>query len=382
MVIVDLIGFGIVVPVLPFLAKQLGAGATALGVLVAAYSAAQFAMAPLWGRLSDRIGRRRVMLITVAGTALSLLALGLSRSLVAMLAARLLGGAFAGNLGVAAAYIADVTTEQERTRWMGLLGASFGVGFVLGPAIGGALAPFGYSVPMLAAAGLAGLNWIQAALRLREPPEHARADEAPPASRFAALRDPLVRRLCLAWLAFSLAVTQLETIFAYFMMDRFGYDAHQVAFILVGMAIVMGAIQGGGMRLLASHFGERALVIAGSLGLAACFALVPTVHSIGLLIAVLTGCAVSRAVVQPPLMSMASLAATAASRGAVMGTFQSSGSLARAVGPLLAGALYALGLPLPFALGGALLLAVALLGRALPERERGPSSLGEAGAAG
>jgi MFS transporter, DHA1 family, tetracycline resistance protein len=381
-VIVDLIGFGIVVPVLPFLAKQLGAGATALGVLVAAYSAAQFAMAPLWGRLSDRIGRRRVMLITVAGTALSLLALGLSHSLVAMLAARLLGGAFAGNLGVAAAYIADVTTEQERTRWMGLLGASFGVGFVLGPAIGGALAPFGYSVPMLAAAGLAALNWLQAALRLREPPEHARADEARPASRFAALRDPLVRLLCLAWLAFSLAVTQLETIFAYFMMDRFGYDAHQVAFILVGMAIVMGAIQGGGMRLLASHFGERALVIAGSLGLAACFAIVPAVHSIGLLIAVLTGCAVSRAVVQPPLMSMASLAATAASRGAVMGTFQSSGSLARAIGPLLAGALYELALPLPFVLGSALLLAVALLGRALPEREADTGSLGEAGAAG
>jgi len=166
------------------------------------------------------------------------------------------------------------------------------------------------------------------------------------------------------------------------MMDRFGYDAHQVAFILVGMAIVMGAIQGGGMRPLASHFGERALVIVGSLGLAACFAIVPAVHSIGLLIAVLTGCAVSRAVVQPPLMSMASLAATAGSRGAVMGTFQSSGSLARAVGPLLAGALYALGLPLPFALGGALLLAVALLGRALPEREADPGSLGEAGAAG
>jgi len=381
-VIVDLIGFGIVVPVLPFLAKQLGAGATALGVLVAAYSASQFAMAPVWGRLSDRIGRRRVMLMTIAGTALSLLALGLSRSLLAMLAARLIGGAFAGNLGVAAAYIADVTAEEERTRWMGLLGASFGVGFVLGPAIGGALAPFGYSVPMLAAAGLAAANWLQAALRLREPPEHARAEEARPPSRFAALRDPLVRRLCLAWLAFSLAVTQLETIFAYFMMDRFGYDAHQVAFILVGMAVVMGAIQGGGMRVLASHFGERALVIAGSLVLAACFAMVPAVHSITLLIAVLTGCAVSRAVVQPPLMSMASLAATAGSRGAVMGTFQSSGSLARAVGPLLAGALYALGLPLPFVLGGALLVAVALLGRALPEREADPSSLGEAKAPG
>jgi MFS family permease len=381
-VIVDLVGFGIVVPVLPFLAKQFGASGAELGVLVAAYSAAQFAMAPVWGRLSDRIGRRRVMLLTIAGTALSLLALGLSRSLAAMLAARLLGGAFAGNIGVAAAYIADVTPEAERTRWMGLLGASFGVGFVLGPAIGGALAPFGYSVPMLAAAGLAAANWLQAMLALREPPEHARAELARPPSRLGALLDPAVRRLCLAWLAFSLAVTQLETIFAYFMMDRFGYGAHQVAFILVGMAVVMGAIQGGGMRALAAHFGERTLVIAGSAALAGSFLVVPTLHSIGGLLAVLTVCAVSRAVVQPPLMSMASLAATVGNRGAVMGTFQSSGSFARAIGPLLAGALYDRALPLPFVLGSALLLAVALLGRTLPAREAGPGSFGEAGAAG
>ena len=382
MVIVDLIGFGIVVPVLPFLAKQLGAGALALGLLVSAYSAAQFALAPVWGRLSDRIGRRRVLMMTIAGTALSLFALGLSRSLGAMFAARLLGGAFAGNIGVAAAYIADVTPDAERTRWMGLLGASFGVGFVLGPAIGGALAPLGYSVPMLAAAGLAGANWLQAALALREPPQHAAAEAAPPSSRFAALRDPLVRRLCAAWLAFSLAVTQLETIFAYFMMDRFGYDAHQVAFILVGMAVVMGGIQGGAMRPLASRFGERTLVVAGCLALAGSFLVVPAVHTIAGLLAVLTVCAVSRAVVQPPLMGMASLAATVESRGAVMGTFQASGSLARAIGPLLAGALYALRLPLPFVLGSALLLAVALVGRALPARDAGASSLGEAGAAG
>jgi MFS family permease len=365
-VIVDLIGFGIVMPVLPFFSKQLGASASVVGFVFAAYSGAQFLLAPAWGRLSDRIGRRPVMLMTIAGTALSLLAFGLARSLAWLFAARLLGGAFAANIGVASAYIADATAEAERTRWMGLLGASFGVGFVLGPAIGGALAPFGYQVPMLAAAALAGANWLHAALALREPPHHARSDEAPPGSRFAALRDPVVRRLCFAWLAFSLAVTQLETNFAFFMMDRFGYDAHQVAFILVGMAVVMGGIQGGGMRALASRFRERALVIAGSLALAGSFVVVPLVHSIAALIAVLTVSAVSRAIVQPPLMSMASLAAGAGSRGTVMGTFQSSGSLARAVGPMIAGLLYDRALALPFALGSALLVSVALLGRALP----------------
>ena len=372
--IVDLIGFGIVVPVLPFLAKQHGASATALGFLVASYSAAQFLFAPAWGRLSDRIGRRAVLLLTIAGTALSLLAFGLARSLPELFAARVLGGAFAANIGVASAYIADVTGEEERTRFMGLLGASFGVGFVVGPAIGGALAPFGYQVPMLAAAALAAANWLQAAIALREPPQHVRLPAASAPSRFAALRDPLVRRLCAAWLAFSLAVTQLETIFAYFMMDRFGYDAHQVAFILVGMAVVMGGIQGGGMRALAARFRERALVIGGSSLLAGSFLVVPAVHSVALLVAVLTVSAASRAVVQPPLMSMASLAATSASRGTVMGTFQSSGSLARAFGPMLAGALYQRALLLPFALASALLVAVALLGRGLPQRAATPGA--------
>ena len=132
--IVDLIGFGIVMPVLPFWAREFGVDGTTFGLLTASYAAAQFAFAPLWGRLSDRVGRRPVLLATIAGTALSLLALALAPSLVWLFAARILAGAFAANVGVASAYIADVTPPEERTRWMGLLGASFGIGFVLGPA--------------------------------------------------------------------------------------------------------------------------------------------------------------------------------------------------------------------------------------------------------
>jgi multidrug resistance protein len=149
-------------PVLPFWAREFGASGTTLGLLLTSYAAAQFACAPLWGRLSDRVGRRPVMLATIAGTALSLLLLGLAPSLGWLFAARLLAGAFAANLGVASAYIADVTPPEERTRWMGMLGAAFGVGFVLGPALGGALAPFGYRWPALAAAGLAAANWLHA----------------------------------------------------------------------------------------------------------------------------------------------------------------------------------------------------------------------------
>jgi DHA1 family tetracycline resistance protein-like MFS transporter len=268
---------------------------------------------------------------------------------------------------VASAYISDVTSEQERTRWMGMLGACFGVGFVLGPAIGGALAPFGYSVPMLAAAGLAGANLVHAALSLREPATHRHEAEA--ARPGEALRAPLVRRICLANFVFSLGVAQLETVFAFFMADRFGYDARDVAVLLIAMAVLMGAIQAGAMKRLAARWSERWLATTGSLLLAAGFAALPQAASVALLLAPLALCAVGRAVLQPALMSMASLAAPASQRGSVMGTFQASASLARVLGPLAAGWLYDRQLSAPFWLAGALLVAVAAQTRGLPSRD-------------
>jgi MFS family permease len=367
-VIVDLVGFGIVMPILPFYADQHGASATALGTIFTAYAAAQFLCAPLWGRLSDRVGRRPVMLVTIAGTSLALLLLGLAPSLAWIFAARCLAGAFAANVGVASAYIADVTAEQERTRWMGMLGASFGVGFVLGPAIGGLLAPFGRAVPMFAAAGLAAANLGFAALSLREPARHAAASGAATSTRAAVLRDPLVRRLCLVNLAFSLGVTQLETLFAFFMKDRFGDGEQDVAFYLAGMAVLMGGIQGGAMRALAARFPERTLVVGGSVLLAVGFGALPEAGSRALLLAALVAAAAGRAVFHPSLMSMTSVAASAGARGAVMGAFQSAAAIARVAGPLAAGWLYDRQVAAPFWLAAALCLAVAWSGRGLPAR--------------
>jgi DHA1 family tetracycline resistance protein-like MFS transporter len=374
-------------PVLPFYAEQYGADATTLGLLFTSYAGAQLVCAPLWGRLSDRLGRRPVMLATVAGTSLALLALGLADSLAGLFAARVLGGAFAANVSVASAYVADVTAEDERTRWMGLLGASFGVGFVLGPAIGGLLSPWGYAVPMLAAAGLAAANFVQALVSLREPPRREsgaprREHELPhpeagpaPVVRTAVLRDPLVRRLCGANLLFALAVTQLETLFAFFMLARFGWNAREVAFVLVGMALLMGGVQGGGMKRLAARFGERTLVVGGCSLLAGGFALLPLAPSVGVLLLPLGLAAVGRAVAQPSLMSLTSLAARPESRGAVMGAFQGAASLARVVGPTAAGWLFDRATAAPFWLAAFLALAVALSARGLPQASAG----GEAG---
>ena len=365
--IVDLIGFGIVMPVLPFYAKEFGANATVLGMLLMCHAAAQFVFAPLWGRLSDRIGRRPVLLMTIAGTALSLLALGLATSLPWIFAARVLGGAFAANISVASAYIADVTAEEERTRWMGMLGASFGIGFLLGPAIGGALAPL--RLPR-AAARRGGTRGAELAARAGVAAGAAaprRAEEAT-RTRAALLRDPLVR-------------TALHGEPG--VLDR-GDAARDGLRVLHDRSLRLrraarrgdpgrdGAADGrrpgrrdeGARR----RFPERSLVIAGCVALALAFAALPEMHTVAWLLAPLALSALGRAVVQPSLLSMTSQAASPSERGAVMGAFQASASLARVVGPLAAGFLYDRSQPAPFWFASVLLVARRLLALALPRR--------------
>ena len=367
-VVLDLIGFGILMPILPFLADHYGASGTLLGLLFSVYAAAQFVCAPLWGRLSDRIGRRPVMLVTIAGTALALALVALAPSLVWLFVARALGGAFAANVSVATAYVADVTDESERTRWMGMIGASFAVGFTLGPALGALLAPLGMSAPLWAAAGLGAANLVWALARLREPERHA-APAPEGTDRRTLLRDPVVRRLCLANLAFSAAVTQLETVFAYLVKDRFDFDAVRFGVLLVAMAIVMGGIQGGGMKALSARYRERSLVMTGSVLLAIAFAALPAAPTVAVLVVPLVLAAVGRAILQPSLMSMASMAGPVSERGAVMGTFQSAASLARVFGPAAAGVLYDTASAAPFLLAAGLVAVVGALGRGLPDRE-------------
>lgn len=375
LVVVDLIGFGVVIPILPFYAESYGASATVLGFLVASFAGMQFLFAPIWGRLSDRFGRRPILLSTVAGTALALLGLGLSPSLFWVFVARIAGGMFGANISVASAYITDATDETERTRYMGLLGASFAVGFILGPGIGGALAPYGYHVPLLLAAGLAAVNWVVAWFHLEEPvkePADAEDGEAAgsgrPARRgFALPSSPRARRICVAYFVFIYAVSQLETVFAFLMMDQFGYDALHVAFILVLMGVIMAGIQGGAIRPLARRFGERKLWIAGTAILAPCLAVVPFLHDVWYLLLPLAIASVGRGLIHPSILSLVSRSATREERGLVMGTFQSSASLARVVGPFAAGALYDWRMVSPFVVAGALMLVVLAFGVALDE---------------
>ncbi|MDD9872720.1 MAG: MFS transporter [Deltaproteobacteria bacterium] len=369
---VELVGFGIVVPVLPYWARTFGASGSELGYVLSAYALAQFLCAPLWGRLSDRIGRRPVMLLTIAGSACSLLLLGFANSLLWLGAARLLSGAFAANVSVATAYVADVCPEHERARWMGMIGASFALGFTLGPVIGGSFGMMGYPVPMFVAAGLSAANLIAAALLLREPrkaqaAQAAQGAGAPRAGRFADLRDGAMLRICAVYLLFSLAVTQLESMFQLYVMDRFSWNVAQTAMLLFVMAIFMGGIQGGAMKHISARWSERGLVLWGALAMALGFALFPLPAGAALLLLPLLLLAAGRGVSQPSLMSLASLQAAAHRRGETLGAFQSSASLARIVGPTLGGKLYDHAAPgAPFWLAGALMLAVFAFSLRLP----------------
>jgi DHA1 family tetracycline resistance protein-like MFS transporter len=386
-IIMDLIGFGIVLPILPYYAKSLDTPPATLGLLLAAYPAFQFVFSPIWGRLSDRVGRKPVMLATILGSAGALALLGISDSLLGLFAGRILGGVFGANISVATAYVADVTREEERTRWMGMVGACFAIGFVLGPALGGLLAPsldgswpasavfgatlsahiepFGYGIPMLLAAVMAAINFVFASWALAEPDRQASRE--PSAGRLEILRNPAVRRLCIINLIFSLAVTQLETIFAYFMIDRFRFDAMHVAFILVGMAVLMGGVQGGAIRPLAARFGERRLALAGFALMGVSLLAVPFMPSVGWIMLPLALSSIGRGIGQPPILSMVSMTASASERGSVMGTFQSSASLASVLGPATAGALYALYQGGPFVLAAILMFVAWLIVIGLPK---------------
>ncbi len=368
-IVVDLIGFGIVVPILPFWAERFGADGSTLGLLLASHAGMQLIGAPIWGRLSDRIGRRPVMLITIAGTAVALLLLGFATSLLQLFLARLLSGLFAANISVATAYLTDVTDEADRTKWMGMIGASFAVGFTLGPPLGGLLTRIGDSTPMEFAAGLAAINFLWAWLRLQEPEEHARRDTGALTNHFEVLRQPAVARLCFVYFLFTFAVTQLETTFALYMAHRFDFDELGVALVMLAMALVMGTIQGAGMKRLAARFQERRLVLAGLALLAFAFAILPIPGSVAGLMLPLALAAVGRALAQPPMMSLVSLYSDERSRGIVLGVFQSSASAARVVGPVVAGLLFDADAALPY-LAAAALTAVAFT-IALAVRERG-----------
>nr|BCX01078.1 MAG: tetracycline resistance MFS efflux pump [Bacteroidota bacterium] len=363
-VLVDLIGFGIVLPLLPFYARRYGATELEVGLLYSIYSLMQFLFVPLWGRLSDRIGRRPVILISVAGSVFSYTLFALARSVELLFLARMFAGVAGANLAVAQAYIADVTPPEARSRNMALIGAAFGLGFVLGPAIGGTFIPLGYAVPPLVAAGLAVLNWIMAFRFLPEPPHRSLSTERRTRilnvqAFIVFARRPLLGRLLVGAFLLPFAQANMYGIFPLLGAEVLGFSDRQVSYLFMYVGLLSVLVQGGVMRWLARRVSDPYLFAWGVVATAIGYGMLPFWHDLSGVLLLLALVALG-SVATPALSALTSRAAHADEQGTVLGLSQSLSSLGRTLGPAWGGVWYGIHHGLPF-WSAALALLLALL---------------------
>jgi DHA1 family tetracycline resistance protein-like MFS transporter len=340
-VFIDLVGFGIVIPVLPLYAERFGASPLVIGLLLAVYSLMSFLFAPVLGRLSDRIGRRPVLLVSILGSSLGFLIMGLAGSLPLLFLGRIIDGITGGNISTAQAYIADITPPHERSKGMGLIGAAFGLGFIFGPAIGGVMSHFSLAAPLLFAAALAALNGAAVYLFLPESRSKesraVRAESVSPAQMVKAARGSPLALVLGAYFFSTVAFSLLTATYPLFASHRFGYGAPEVGYIFAGMGVVGVIIQGGLMGLLSRAFGDIRLASIGAVLLAAGLGALPLSPSAPVLFLATGMIGLGHALVVTPLNGLASRVSGASEQGKVLGMMQSSSSLARIAGPVLGG---------------------------------------------
>lgn len=356
-VALDLVGFGIIVPILGRYAERFGASGLTVGLLFASFSLAQLLCAPLLGRLSDRIGRKPVIVISLIGTAIGSFITGAAGVLWLLFAGRIVDGASGGSLSVAQAAVADLAPEADRPRLIGLLGAAFGVGFVLGPAIGGLAALGGPHVPFYVAGVLATINAVAAIIRLpetRRPGDHVRRPG------FTSPVSPILRHLAIVGFMTVVAFTSFEATFSLFGDRRFGLTEASSAAVFLGVGLVLVAIQGGAYGRLVERFGTQRLLALGLGTLIAGLAVTSVAKVWPVLIIALLLLAVGQGCVSPSITSLVTQHAPPDRRGEALGFQQSASAVGRVVGPPAAGAMFdRVGIWSPY-LAGSVLCAAAL----------------------
>ncbi len=395
-VFIDLIGFGIVVPLVPIFSRHYGAGGFVIGAIIASFSAMQFVFSPIWGRLSDRHGRRPILLISTAGAALSyvLFAVGSgfenhAIALWVLLVSRLFAGVCGGNITVAQAYIADITPPENRSKRMGLIGMAFGLGFIFGPALSGvALKLFGSTGPGWTAAALCAANFILAYFILAESrkPDSSQATQRPHFAQWGhTLSQPRIGLLILIFFLATFAFSCFESTLPLLVSDNFNLGiavdetkpAGTVISLFVFCGIIGALIQGGAIGRLVKKFGEPKLISLSLFLTGVSLILLPFIKGDGQLkwlavlrmadwpwikmLLALALLAIGSALTRPPLFGLLSNLAPANEQGATIGVAQSAGALARIVGPLFAAILYLHIAPLPYVCCGGLSILAALL---------------------
>jgi MFS transporter, DHA1 family, multidrug resistance protein len=359
--VVVMIGFGIIIPVMPFYVKAFGASGMALGGLMSVFSVMQFIFSPIWGNLSDRYGRKPMLLLGTFGSALSLGMMAFSGSLPLLFASRAIGGILSSaTLPTAMAYVADKTSDEDRSQGMGLIGAAMGIGMVLGPALSGPLASRSLSLPFLAAALLSLVAMLLILFLVPESlaPEHRGGHAHAQGPQLARMRQALFGPMgFLFFLSFlvNFALTSFEGIFGLYAADRYAYDTTHVSIIFAVIGIISALVQGVATGPATRRWGENTIIKFSLLGSAIGFPLMLMANSFPTVLLTVGLFVLSNTMRNPALSSVISKKAETG-QGQAMGLNNAFQSLGRIVGPLWAGALYDANLSFPYLSGGLIML--------------------------
>jgi MFS transporter, DHA1 family, tetracycline resistance protein len=419
-VFLDLIGFGILIPIQPFYAELFGARPAAITLLSASFSLVQFLFAPFLGRISDSVGRRPIMLFTIAVNAVGYALFGLAASLPMLFLARITSGFGSANIGTAQAIVADSTTPETRAKGMGIIGAAFGLGFILGPAIGGLFSQYSLSLPAFVAAGLSTINWFYAYFRLPEthpamlgggriagdPGESIRENPRVRASARhhlglswrdlkSAVKHPNVPQLFWLYLVGTVAFSLMEQTLGLYIeriwlptaggassTAHLRHASAMTAYFLVVVGVTGAIVQGVLIGRFARRFGEHRLVVAGTVLVGCTLVLIPIVADIriyALLLALGPILALGSGILNPSIPSLLSQATESDAFGGILGLGQSLSALGRVVGPMFAGLLFEFSHEIPFYLGAALMFTCSLVSltiRVVSDRRRVSGELG------
>jgi MFS transporter, DHA1 family, tetracycline resistance protein len=379
-VFIDLLGFGIIIPLLPFYAESFGASGFTVGLLGTVFSLMQFLVAPLCGRWSDRIGRRPIILGGLLASCVAYVALALADTLALIFVARIVGGIAGGNIPTAQAYIADITTPENRAKGMGLVGAAFGLGFIFGPAIGGILTRFGHSTPMWSAAALCLANFVAALFLLPESRhgERTRVSLGRLDLLQRARRHPGLVPLLLVFFIVSMAFSGFEATFALFASHRYGLNAETIGFVFAFIGVILATVNGVLVGKVVPRLGERRVVPMAIALIAVGLFLVAIAQGIPSLLLALGILAFGMGFNNPALTSAISRMSDPSEQGGMLGLAQSLAALGRIVGPSWGGLLFdRAGMTIPFFSAATIMtlgLLLALVGVSRARLARAPAN--------